>query len=171
MCIRDSSYRVYYYELAASGAVNESMAGLDATVYAPVVDFKFTNDTDHWLLMETYVNVDARSLTWKFYSTDDGREVSWDTTGLTDVKKPPFPVYEEKSDLKKGVVKQVDWAVEGATVTVTRTVTRDGQTIHNDVFKTTYTPWAAVCQYGPGTEDYPPEGDDRDRFSCDVKGN
>ena len=165
------SYRVYYYELAASGGVNERMAGLDATVYAPVVDFKFTNDTDHWLLMETYVNVDARSLTWKFYSTKDGRQVAWDTTGLTDVKKPPFPVYEQKSNLNKGQIKQVDWAVEGATVTVTRTVTRNGETIHSDVFKTTYEPWAAVCQYGPGTKDYPPQGDDRDRFSCQRKGD
>ena len=165
------SYRVYYYELIQSGAVNENLAGLDATVYAPVVDFKFTNDTPYWLLMETYVNVDARSLTWKFYSTDDGRQVEWNTTGLTNIKEPPWPVYEENKDLDKGKIKQVDWAVEGAQVTVTRTVTKDGQVIINDTFKTTYEPWAAVCQYGPGTENYPPEGDQRDRFSCKVKKN
>ena len=149
------AYRVYYYELAQSGAVNQKLAGLDATVYAPVVDFKFTNDTDNWLLMETYLNVANRSLTWKFYSTGDGRQVEWETTGLTDKVKPPFPVYEENKELKKGKIKQVDWAVEGATVTVTRTVTRDGETIYKDTFKTKYQPWAAVCEYGPGTEDYP----------------
>jgi vancomycin resistance protein YoaR len=165
------SYRVYYYELIQSGAVNENLAGLDATVYAPVVDFKFTNDTPYWLLMETYVNVDARSLTWKFYSTDDARQVDWTTTGLTNIKQPPWPVYEENEDLNKGKIKQVDWAVEGAEVIVTRTVTRDGQVFINDTFKTTYQPWAAVCQYGPGTENYPPEGDQRDRFSCKVKKN
>ncbi|MEJ2487799.1 MAG: hypothetical protein P8Y68_18950, partial [Anaerolineales bacterium] len=109
------------------------------------------------------------SLTWKFYSTSDGRQVDWNTTGLTDVKKPPFPVYEENKDLKKGEIKKVDWAVEGATVTVTRTVTRGGETLFNDTFKTTYEPWAAVCQYGPGTEDYPPKNDERDRFTCKVK--
>ena len=163
------AYRVTYYELAQSGAVNEKMAGLDATVYAPVVDFKFTNDTEHWLLMETYLNEAARSLTWKFYSTSDGREVSWDTTGLTDVAKPPFPVYEENKDLDKGEIKKVDWAVDGATVVVTRTVTRNGDTIHRDTFKTKYEPWAAVCQYGPGTKDYPPEDDKRDRYSCQAK--
>ncbi|MBN2045222.1 MAG: VanW family protein [Anaerolineales bacterium] len=163
------AYRVYYYELAQSGAVNENLAGLDASVYAPVVDFKFTNDTEHWLLMETYVNVANRSLTWKFYSTSDGRQVEWTTTGLTDKVKPPFPVYEENDELKKGKIKQVDWAVEGATVTITRTVTRDGAILYSDTFKTKYEPWAAVCQYGPGTEDYPPEGDQRDRFSCNVK--
>lgn len=165
------SYRVYYYELIQSGAVNKNLAGLDATVYAPVVDFKFTNDTPYWLLMETYVNVDGRSLTWKFYSTDDARQVDWTTTGLTNIKQPPWPVYEENEDLNKGKIKQVDWAVEGAEVIVTRTVTRDGQVFINDTFKTTYQPWAAVCQYGPGTENYPPEGDQRDRFSCKVKKN
>ena len=96
------SYRVYYYELAQSGAVNENMAGLDATVYAPVVDFKFTNDTPYWLLMETYVDVAARRLTWKFYSTSDGRQVDWSTTGLQDRIKPPYPVYEEQRRPEQG---------------------------------------------------------------------
>jgi len=163
------AYRVYYYELAQSGQVNEDLAGLDATVYAPVVDFKFTNDSQYWLLMETYVNVEARSLTWKFYSTGDNRQVAWSTTGLTNTKDPPWPIYEENDELDKGKIKQVDWAVKGAEVIVDRTVTRDGQVILNDTFKTTYEPWAAVCQYGPGTKDYPPEGDDRDRYSCKVK--
>ena len=165
------AYRVYYYELIQSGAANDNLAGLDATVYAPVVDFKFNNDTPYWLLMETYVNVSARSLTWKFYSTDDGRQVDWSTTGLTNTKEPPWPVYEENDDLDKGKIKQVDWAVKGAQVTVNRTVTRDGQVIISDIFTTTYQPWAAVCQYGPGTKDYPPEGDQRDRYSCKVKNN
>jgi vancomycin resistance protein YoaR len=160
------SYRVYYYELAQSGAVNENMAGLDATVYAPVVDFRFTNDTPYWLLMETYVDVAARRLTWKFYSTSDGRQVDWSTTGLQDRIKPPYPVYEESDDLNKGQIKQVDWAVEGASVTVSRTVTRGGSVLFEDTFATTYVPWASVCQYGPGTKDYPPEGDDRDRYKC-----
>jgi vancomycin resistance protein YoaR len=163
------AYRVYYYELNSGGGVNESLAGLDATVYAPVVDFKFTNDTPYWLLMETYLNESARSLTWKFYSTSDGRTVDWNTTGLQNKTDPPWPVYEENSDLDKGQIKKVDWAVEGAQVTVTRTVWRDGNVLLDDTFKTTYQPWAAVCQYGPGTEDYPPEGNQRDKYSCRPK--
>ena len=163
------AYRVYYYELTSSGSVNENLAGLDATVYAPVVDFKFTNDTPYWLLMETYVNEAARSLTWKFYSTSDGRTVDWQTTGLQNKQPPPFPVYEVNRDLKKGVIKKVDWPVEGAQVTITRTVWRDGNVLFEDTFRTTYQPWAAVCQYGPGTEDYPPTGANRDRFSCQPK--
>ena len=160
------SYRVYYYELIQSGAVNKDLAGLDATVYAPVVDFKFKNDTPYWLLMETYVNASARSLTWKFYSTSDNRQVEWSTTGLTNIKEPPYPVYEVKDDLAKGEIKQVDWAVRGAEVTVYRTVTRNGEVLHEDTIKTKYEPWAAVCQYGPGTKNYPPDEEIQDRYSC-----
>lgn len=146
------AYRVYYYELNAAGNVNVKMAGLDATVFVPVVDFKFTNDTPYWLLMETYVNVAARSLTWKFYSTSDGRSVQWDTTGLQNTVDPPPPLYQENKDLSKGEIKQVDWEVKGADVTVSRTVTRDGQVYFQDQFSTHYMPWQSVYEYGPGTK-------------------
>lgn len=156
------AYRVRYYEQTASGGINPNLAGLDATVYVPLVDFKFTNDTDNWLLMETYVYKSYRQLVWKFYGTSDGRTVDWDTTGLVNKVDPPDPIYEENPDLDEGEVKQVDWAVEGASVTVTRDVYRDGQKLWHDIFKTKYQPWTAVCQYGPGTEGYPPENPDPD---------
>lgn len=41
------AYRVSYYEETANGAVDPRLAGLDATVYFPLVDFKFTNDTPY----------------------------------------------------------------------------------------------------------------------------
>ena len=145
------AYRVYYYEQSTYG-INPMMAGLDATVYFPLVDFRFTNDTPYWLLMETYVNVGARTLTWKLYSTSDGREVEWSTTGPQDRDPPPAPLFQENPDLRKNEIEQVDWAAEGANIAVTRIVRRGGVIIHNDVFKTQYQPWQAVCEYGPGTE-------------------
>ncbi len=156
------AYRVLYYEQNPNGKNNPKLAGLDATVYVPIVDFKFTNDTEHWLLMETYVYEGYRQLVWKFYSTSDGRTVNWSTTGLQNIKEAPDPVYEENPELKKGEVRQVDWAVDGATVTVTRDVFRDGQKLWQDVFTTKYQPWAAVCQYGPDTGNMPPENPDPD---------
>lgn len=156
------AYRVQYYEQTASGGYNENLAGLDATVYFPLVDFKFKNDTDTWLLMETYVIPQHRTLRWKFYGTDDGRRVEWETTGVRNKTDPPEPLYEENEDLNKGEIKQVDWAVEGGDVTVTREVYRDGQMLWEDVFKTHYQPWQAVCQYGPGTKGMPPKKIDPD---------
>jgi vancomycin resistance protein YoaR len=153
------AYRVYYYEQTAGGGNDSDMAGLDATVFAPLVDFKFTNDSANWLLMETYVDGPGRTLTWKFYSTSDGREVEWHTTGLRNKEEPPKPLYEENPELGKGEIEQVDWEVEGADVTVTRTVTRGEQVLYDDNFTTHYLPWRAVYQYGPGTEGMPPDED------------
>lgn len=146
------AYRVSYYEMTASGSVDPRLAGLDATVYFPLVDFKFKNDTPNWILMETYVNVNARTLTWKFYSSPDGRSVTWDTTGPTDVVPAPSPVFEENPDLGKNEMKQVDWAANGADVTVTRTVWRGGAIYFQDQITTHYEPWQAVCQYGPDSK-------------------
>jgi vancomycin resistance protein YoaR len=146
------AYRVYYYELTRAGNVDTDLAGLDATVFVPVVDFKFTNDTPNWLLMETYVNPAARSLNWKFYSTSDGRKVNWDTSGLQNTVEPPAPLYQENPDLAKGEIEQVDWAVDGADVTISRTVLKAGQVYFSDQFSTHYLPWRSVFEYGPGTK-------------------
>jgi vancomycin resistance protein YoaR len=143
------AYRVSYYEMTASGAVDPRLAGLDATVYFPLVDFKFKNDSPYWILMETYVNVSGRSLTWKFYSTSDGRSVTWDTTGPINVVSAPPPLFEENSELKKNEMKQVDYAANGADVTVTRTVLQNGVILFQDQVVTHYEPWQAICQYGP----------------------
>ena len=162
MCIRDS--RVYYYEKVAGNHYDSRLAGLDATVFVPLVDFKFTNDTPYWLLMETYVNPSASSITWKFYSTSDGRTVEWDTTGTVNIVAPPDPVYRENPELSQGTIKQVDWAAEGADVTVNRTVNRGGTVYLQDSIYTHYQPWQDVYEYGPGTEipnpdnPNPPEG-------------
>jgi vancomycin resistance protein YoaR len=146
------AYRVTYYEKTISGDHDSSLAGMDATVYFPLVDFKFLNDTPYWMLMETYVDISARKITWKIYSTSDGRTVEWNTTGPTNIIPPPNPVFEENPELEPEQIKQVDYSAQGADVVVTRTVWRNGQIYFTDKIQTHYQPWSAVCQYGPGTE-------------------
>ncbi len=145
------AYRVSYYEYDQSGAANENLAGLDATVFAPEVDFKFTNDRPYWLLMETYVNAAARKLTWKFYSTSDGRNVEWETSGLTHVVEPGEPILRENPDLAKNEINQTEWEVAGADITVNRTVYKNGEIFFEDSYYTHYIPWQAVYEYGPET--------------------
>jgi vancomycin resistance protein YoaR len=144
------AYRVSYYEQNASGGIDPRLAGLDATVYFPLVDFKFTNDSPYWILMETYMS--SGSLTWKFYSTSDGRSVTYDTTGPTNVVSAPSPLFEENPELKKNEMKQVDWAANGADVNVTRTVWKNGAVYFQDTVTTHYEPWQAICQYGPDSK-------------------
>jgi vancomycin resistance protein YoaR len=147
------AYRVGYYEQTSSGARNTDLAGLDATVFIPVVDFKFVNDTPYWLLMETYVS--DSWITWKFYSTADGRVVEWQNHGLENVVEAPKPLYKENGSLAQGKIKQIDYEADGADVRVSRTVYRNGQIYFQDVFDTHYEPWQAIYEYGPGT-DLPP---------------
>ena len=141
------AYRVSYYEQTANGR-DPSLAGLDATVYVPLVDFKFTNDSPYWLLMET--SVSGYSLTWKLYSTYDGRTVDWQTTGPQNIVPAPKPLFEENPDLKPGQITQTDYAANGADVTVDRTVLKDDAVYFQDEYKTRYEAWQAVCEYAPG---------------------
>lgn len=139
------AYRVGYYEIGSTSPG----PGLDATVFVPVVDFKFTNDSQYWLLMETYVY--NNTLQWKFYSTSDGREVSW-SRDISDEIEAPKDLYKLNKDLDKGEIKQIDWSADGMTVVVYRTVTRNGELLYQDTIRTRYLPWQAVYEYGPGTK-------------------
>ncbi len=139
------AYRVGYYEQGPGSPG----PGLDATVFLPLVDFKFTNDTPYWLLMETYIY--GNQLLWKFYSTSDGRTVEWSKDTSNEVKAPKT-LYRENPDLPQGKIVQVDYKANGLDVLVYRTVWRDGQVLHEDRIKTHYLPWRAIYEYGPGTE-------------------
>ncbi len=139
------AYRVGYYEQGPGSPG----PGLDATVFVPLVDFKFRNDTPYWLLLETYIY--GNQLLWKFYSTSDGRTVQW-SKNLSNEVEAPKPLYKENDDLEKGKIKQIDYEADGLDVVVYRTVNRAGEVIHQDTIKTHYLPWRAIYEFGPGTE-------------------
>jgi vancomycin resistance protein YoaR len=145
------AYRVHYYEETSSGSDDPSLAGMDATVYFPLVDFKFKNDSQYWILMETNVDVGSRSLTWQFYSTPDGRSVKINTTGPQNIVPAPPTSFVKNPDLTEKM-KQTDFAANGADVDVTRTVMKDGAVYFQD-FPTHYEPWQAVCEYLPSVQD------------------
>jgi vancomycin resistance protein YoaR len=141
------AYRVGYYEQGPGSPG----PGFDATVFVPVVDFRFTNDTENWLLLETYV-YGNQQLLWKFYSSSDGRVVNWDTSGPQGVVEAPKPLYKENKDLEEGEIEQVDYEADGMDIVVTRSVSLEGETLHSDRFKTHYLPWRAIYEFGPGTD-------------------
>ncbi len=148
------AYRVGYYE-NGDGPVHLG-AGFDATVFFPEVDLKFINDLPYWILMETQVDPTTKRLYWRFYSTSDGRTVSYTSSGPTNVVDPLDPKWEANPQLTVDWT-QVDWAVPGADVTVNRSVSRNGQVINQDRYFTHYLPWGAVCQYNP--DKYTPSSD------------
>jgi vancomycin resistance protein YoaR len=101
------AYRVSYYEYTRSGNVDTDLAGLDATVFVPVVDFKFTNDTPNWLLMETYVDPQARVLTWKFYSPR-WTPCRMGDHGAANIEDPPSRFTRRTRIHRRGEIRQVD---------------------------------------------------------------
>jgi vancomycin resistance protein YoaR len=154
------AYRVYYYEQ------RPALSGFDATVYFPLVDFKFKNDTSYWILMDTFFNAGTHSLTWKFYSTSDGRTVTADTTGPTNIVPAPPPVITLNEDLKPDELKRIDYASDGADVTISRTVMRDGKIWFVEKWDTHYQPWAEACQYGSDIKD--PEKSLKKKGWCQI---
>ncbi|MGV8025815.1 MAG: VanW family protein [Anaerolineaceae bacterium] len=149
------AYRVSYYEKTAGNQINPNLAGLDATVYVPLVDLKFQNDSSYWLLMEAYVYPESSQIQWKFYSTNDGRSMEWETTGPVNIVEPPETKYYLNTQLQNGEIKQVDWQAEGSDVRVDRWVYKNGALYLQDQFLTHYEPWGAVYEIGPGVDGYP----------------
>ena len=144
-------YRVSYYERGMG-------PGFDATVFSPYVDLKFVNDSDTYLLIETYFSQSAATLTFKFYGTSDGRQVAFTTPVISDVVAHGPDIYEADPDnqVAAGKVVKVDYAVDGAKIISHRTVTRNGQVLIDEDLVSKYVPWQAVYRYGPGFT--PPEG-------------
>lgn len=151
----EHGYRVHYYD-------DGEGPGMDATVFSPLVDLKFVNNTDNYLLIENYYNETYESLTFKFYSTGTGRTVEKEGPVFENVTPPKPDVWEYNEDLEPGEIIQVDWAVEGADVTVMRRVyDAQGNLMYgNEAFVSNYIPWSNVYQYGPGVD--PDEVDPED---------
>ena len=139
-------YRVSWYETGSG-------PGLDATIYTPDVDFKFRNDTDHYLLIQTYTDQETGTLTFRFYGTPTDRTVTMEGPFEENVVQHGPDVYEEDPTLPKGTTKQIDWAKDGVDVTVRRTVSEGDQIIHQDDFLSRYRPWRAVYLVGTATND------------------
>jgi vancomycin resistance protein YoaR len=137
-------YRVGWYE-------TNSVPGLDATIYTPDVDLKFRNDTEGYILVQTETDLNAGTVTFRFFGSPTGREVVISEPVLENISTPPPPRYEQLATLPRGTVKQVDWAKDGMDVTVSRVVKQGEEIIHNDTIVSRYQPWQAVYQVGPGT--------------------
>jgi vancomycin resistance protein YoaR len=135
------AYRVHYYE-------NDSKPGLDATIFSPTVDFKFKNDTPEDILIQMEVDKENNILTFIFYGKKDNRMVTLSEPKVYDVVGAPEPLYQDDPTLKRGIVKQVDWAAGGAKSVFHYHVEKDSKTIIDQDFYSVYQPWKAVYLVG-----------------------
>ena len=72
--------------------------GRDATVNFPDIDLVFTNDTDRWLLVRTFVG--AGSLTVNVYGTPQNRRVETETAPLEVEGKVPWKRIDDDDDVQ-----------------------------------------------------------------------
>lgn len=137
------AYRVSYYE-------EDSKPGFDATVFIPSPDLKFTNDTAHYLLIQSVLDMDARRLTYEIYGTSDGRKVEISNYRQWDATPAPPDVWIDDPTLPVGKVIQDEHAIPGLKTAFDWTVTdKNGQVIHQKTFQSNFVPWAAVYRRGP----------------------
>lgn len=138
------AYRVSYYE-------NGMGPGFDAAVFTPQVDMKFKNDSPAHLLIKTVYDPKAVTLTFKFYGALDGRQVSFTKPVISNIVAHGPDIYERDPEGKAapGKARQVDHAVDGATINVSRIVTKDG-VARKDNFASKYVAWQARYYFGEG---------------------
>jgi vancomycin resistance protein YoaR len=90
-----------------SNYISSYPLGRDATVSMGGPNFRFRNDMTHWVMIDTYA--DEAECTFTIYGTDEGRKVTYTTSGWSS-------------------------SAAGRSVTCVRTVTLNTQVLHKDVF-------------------------------------
>jgi len=135
------AYRVGYYE---------PPVGLDATIFEPTVDLKFTNDSGAYLLIQPKIDLRANTLTFNLYGTKPNRTVEMEEPIMERILPHGPAIYTDDPTLKKGTTKQIDFAHDGADVTVWRKILVNGQVVKRDKFFSRYEPW--VARYLVGTK-------------------
>ena len=138
---RPHSYRVGYYE-------QNSPTGFDATVFAPSVDFKFRNDTDNYVLIQTTTDLAKSYLRFELYGTSDGRRAATSNARLWGQVPPPPALYQDDPTLPAGALKQVDWSAWGGKAAFDWLVTKNGGTLYQKTFYSSYQPWQTVFLRG-----------------------
>lgn len=139
---RNHSYRVSYYE----------PAGTDATIYSPWPDFKFMNDTEQYILIQT--RIEGTKLFFDFWGTKDGREVIMTDPVVYNIVQPPEKKIIKTIDLEPGKTKCTERAHNGADARFDYTVKYPNQSEAKEVtFYSHYVPWQEVCLLGVTQEE------------------
>src|SRR5262249_25111901 len=121
--------------------------GRDATVDYPGVDMKFVNDTEHWLLLRTFVG--SSSLTVNLYGTPTHRKVESTTSPLVSHGAPPVDKTIDPS-LKPGEKVVDDDGVPAMSTSVERKVyTAGGDLLYDNVWYSSYTAEPKLVRIGP----------------------
>jgi vancomycin resistance protein YoaR len=138
----EHAFRISWYEELGEPP------GLDAAIFTPYNDMRFTNDTGTWLLLEGYIDYERQRLTMVLYGTPTGRSVSYEHQVLERTPAPAAPVYVDDPSFPRGYLRKSDTARGGISVEVVRTVTQGDQVLAQDRFPTTFKAWPDIYVRG-----------------------
>lgn len=149
---RNHKYRVSYYE---------PPIGMDATIYDPAPDFKFKNNYDSYILIQS--KIVGTKISFEFYGTKDSRAVFVGTPEEYNWVEPGEPVLIESPDMAPGEKERIERAHKGVSAKFSYKVEREGQILQETEFVSKYVAWPEKWLVGPRSEDDPPVNDnDRD---------
>jgi len=141
----------------------KKLVGRDATVNYPDLDLKFTNDTDHWLLLRTFVG--SGSLTVNLYGTPQNRRVETTAQPLRVVGAPATKRVPDPS-LEKGTSEVEEYGQPARATSVSRKVYDEGGALlHEDTWYSSYSSEPKVVRVGtkpkpkPKAKAKPPKAD------------
>ena len=141
------SFYISWYNKYAFAAYGDG-PGMDATIFTGALDFKFLNDTGHWLLVQSGTYGSVAEI--RIYGTNDGRTVSLIGPVTTNkVPAPTAPVYVADPKRPRGSPRQSDTARGGMTITFTRVIERNGQAFERREFQTQFRAWPNIFEINP----------------------
>ncbi len=127
--------------------------GLDSTVDGSgsrdTLDFKFTNNTPHWLAVEA--RTDRMNIYFALHGTKPSWSVEVGEPVISNVVKVDKSVIEREIDttLKPGQEVWVETAQDGFDAAITRTVREGGKVLETYTVKSHYVPARNVIRYNP----------------------
>lgn len=139
---RNHSLVVSYYNDPSNGN-----PGTDATLYDPILDLKFTNTTDHHILLVTEFDEANSELVYTFWGTSDGRKGYYTPPQVLGWRGGGETRYTETDSLAPGEMK-CQSAFPGATTSFDYIIEYPDGTSETQNFTSNYRALPRICLVG-----------------------
>lgn len=134
------SYRISRYE---------PPVGLDAAVFSPGTDFKFTNDQDTPIIITNEIDETTGVIYFRIYGKATNLTVHIENNETSREIKAGDPILEVDPKLAPGDKVLVEESHDGIDAVLTRVIESDGKIISKEQFYSRYVPWPARYRVGP----------------------
>lgn len=134
------SYRISRYE---------PPVGLDAAVFSPNTDFKFTNDLETPIIITNEIDETRGVITFRIYGKAINRTVRIENNETSREIKAGDPILEVDPKMAPGDKVLLEESHDGIDAVLTRVIELDGKIISKEQFYSRYVPWPAHYRIGP----------------------